>query len=321
MRAKRSKQYRKLMNQYAITFGFREPYQVLIDSGIIIAAARYKMRLGHLLQNTLHGDIKPMITQCCIRHLYNHPAETDAEKILRDEWIGVAKSAERRRCGHHELENPLSELECVMSCVDPKDNKSNKHKYIVASEDVRLRQALREVAGVPLIYINRSVMILEPMAGRSEDVRNREESGKMKVGFTNVRAGKRKREEADGEDDPESHVSEMHNGVDGSVPKKVKKARGPKGPNPLSVKKPKKENTQAQPRREPNSRGKTLQESIPHKHVKSEGSTVSGAHPGVESSNTSVKRKRKRKHSDEALGHISDGADGQLTGTHDDGSN
>lgn len=29
MRAKRSKKYRKLMNQYALTFGFREPYQVL----------------------------------------------------------------------------------------------------------------------------------------------------------------------------------------------------------------------------------------------------------------------------------------------------
>ena len=29
MRGKRSKQYRKLMQQYAITFGFREPFQVL----------------------------------------------------------------------------------------------------------------------------------------------------------------------------------------------------------------------------------------------------------------------------------------------------
>lgn len=29
MRAKRSKRYRKLMHQYELTFGFREPYQVL----------------------------------------------------------------------------------------------------------------------------------------------------------------------------------------------------------------------------------------------------------------------------------------------------
>ena len=29
MRAKRAKQYKKLMNQFSQTFGFREPYQVL----------------------------------------------------------------------------------------------------------------------------------------------------------------------------------------------------------------------------------------------------------------------------------------------------
>jgi U3 small nucleolar RNA-associated protein 23 len=29
MRAKRSKKYRKLMHQYELNFGFREPYQVL----------------------------------------------------------------------------------------------------------------------------------------------------------------------------------------------------------------------------------------------------------------------------------------------------
>ena len=32
MRGKRAKQYRKLMNQYALTFGFRKPYQVLGQS-------------------------------------------------------------------------------------------------------------------------------------------------------------------------------------------------------------------------------------------------------------------------------------------------
>ena len=29
MRGKRAKQYRKLMEQYSQTFGFREPYQVI----------------------------------------------------------------------------------------------------------------------------------------------------------------------------------------------------------------------------------------------------------------------------------------------------
>jgi U3 small nucleolar RNA-associated protein 23 len=40
MRAKRSKKYRKLMHQYEMTFGFREPYQVLgmLDASLGIAS-------------------------------------------------------------------------------------------------------------------------------------------------------------------------------------------------------------------------------------------------------------------------------------------
>jgi U3 small nucleolar RNA-associated protein 23 len=109
MRGKRSKQYRKLMHAYALTFGFRAPYQVLLSSTIIRDAARFKMQLGHMLSNTLHGEIKPMITQCCIRHLYKAVPEPGQERD-KEAWIDVAKQAERRRCGHHELEEPLSEL-------------------------------------------------------------------------------------------------------------------------------------------------------------------------------------------------------------------
>ena len=41
MRGKRSKQYRKLMEQYSMTFGFREPYQVIgACGGTSLADAR-----------------------------------------------------------------------------------------------------------------------------------------------------------------------------------------------------------------------------------------------------------------------------------------
>jgi U3 small nucleolar RNA-associated protein 23 len=78
MRGKRSKQYRKLMQQYAITFEFREPYQVLgqsllhrsplsnsltdtspVDAEIIQDAAKFKMDLVGGLERTLSGKVKP----------------------------------------------------------------------------------------------------------------------------------------------------------------------------------------------------------------------------------------------------------------------
>ena len=206
MRGKRSKQYRKLMHAYALTFHFRAPYQVLLSSTLIRDAARFKMQLGHMLSNTLHGEIKPMITQCCIRHLYDAVPEPGQERD-KEQWIEVAKQAERRRCGHHELETPLSELECIKSVLDPKGSGTNKHRYVVATQDRDVRAAMREVAGVPLVYINRSVMVMEPMAGRSAEVREAEEKSKVRAGLKSrrgaevVSSGEKRKADDDGDEE------------------------------------------------------------------------------------------------------------------------
>lgn len=237
MRGKRSKQYRKLMHAYALTFGFRAPYQVMLSSTIIRDAARFKMQLGHMLSNTLHGEIKPMITQCCIRHLYNAVPEPGQERD-KEQWIEVAKQAERRRCGHHELEEPLSELECIQSVLDPKGSGTNKHRYVVATQEREVRAAMREVAGVPLVYINRSVMVMEPMAGRSAEVREAEEKGKVRAGLKARRGAEVSGEKRKAVDDEDGEGAKEAD-VDAAVPKR-KKPKGPSGPNPLSVKKAKK---------------------------------------------------------------------------------
>ena len=238
MKAKRAKQYRKLMHQYHLHFGFREPYQVLLDADIIKDAARFKMKLGGMLENTLHGKIKPMITQCCIRHLYDINTSTPAEQAEKDNWIAAAKGAERRRCGHHELEEPLSALDCLESVVDPKGSGTNRHRYVVVSQDPEVRKRMRTIAGVPLVYINRSVMILEPMAMATEEVRKKEERVKLRSGLKSRResAGlKRKRDEV--EDEADAGRNE-----DAQVEResKKRKVRGPKGANPLSVMKTRK---------------------------------------------------------------------------------
>ncbi|KAK4890066.1 hypothetical protein LTR27_011172 [Elasticomyces elasticus] len=257
MRAKRSKQYRKLMQQYEMSFAFRPPYQILLDAAIIQLAHHQKLKLGDLLKGTLHGEIKPMITQCCIRHLYNAEASTPQEKREKEEWIETAKAAERRRCGHHELVEPLSAMECLMGTVDPKGSGGNKNRYVVATQDLEIRQALRKVVGCPLVYINRSVMILEPMATKSVKVREGEERSKLKAGLISRRpagaGAKRKREDdedgaregvEDGAEVPERvklmQAAEEEAGVHEPAVKK-RKVKGPKGPNPMSVKKAKPE--------------------------------------------------------------------------------
>lgn len=151
---------------------------------------------------------------------------------------------ERRRCDHHTLENPLSTFECLSAVIDPKSSLTNRHRYIVASQDEYLRKHCRAIKGVPLVYVKRSVMIMEPMAQGSVGAREGIEREKFKSGLKSRPStlGKRKR---DDEEDSESGSPIVGNGMPeraGREEKEIKKrkSRGPKGPNPLSVKKPKK---------------------------------------------------------------------------------
>ncbi|TFB06189.1 rRNA-processing protein utp23 [Trichoderma ghanense] len=246
MRGKRSKQYRKLMEQFSMTFGFREPYQVLVDAEMVKDANKCTMDLAARLQSTVHGKVKILITQCEIRKLY-----ADKDQPGGNAAIELAKTFERRRCGHHpdEYPKPLETIECLRSVVDPKSTGENKHRYVVASQNLDVRRMLRGIRGVPLIYIKRSVMILEPMADESVQIREREERRKFRAEIKKT-VGKRKREEKDeGAENGDHSESDDEDGERSKVTqaptteKKPKKNRGVKGANPLSVKKKKPQQT------------------------------------------------------------------------------
>jgi len=157
--------------------------------------------------------------------------------------IESAKRFERKRCGHHDLEQPLSALECLKSCVDPKGAGVNPHRYIVAVQEPEIRGKLRSIPGVPLIYITRSIVLLEPMSGVSTDTRERAEREKFRDGIRGTR--KRKRDEQEDTLVGEEVPGRARQDQDGPrVREKGKWAKGPKGPNPLSVKKSKKRENQ-----------------------------------------------------------------------------
>lgn len=250
-----------------------------------------------------------MITQCSIRHLYTLPTTTPAEKESKDLCIAAAKDAERRRCGHHELPEPLSELDCILSVVDPKGSGTNKNRYVVASQEHEVRRKMREVAGVPIVYLKRSVMILEPMSGRSEDVRNAEERGRIRAGLKGRRTPadsglKRKREdeEESGRDVSVARPDGQADGDGEPQAKKQKKAKGPKGPNPLSVMKAKKE-----PSKKSAAQDVEEERAVLRKATKSDPQAAEkalDASTAVEDASKSItegprKRKRKRKATDD----------------------
>ncbi|KOS19416.1 rRNA-processing protein utp23 [Escovopsis weberi] len=312
MRGKRSKQYRKLMEQFSQTFGFREPYQILVDAEMVQDATRFKMDLAAGLQRTVHGKVKPMITQCEIRKLYAQKAQPGG-----NDAIDLAKGFERRRCGHHpdQYPEPLETMECMRSVVDPKSTGQNKNRYVVASQSQAVRRMLRGIKGVPLIYIKRSVMILEPMADESVELRQREERGKFRADLKPT-LGKRKRGEESGgtttattptalaaaaatttstkrngaaegkredHDDDEEEEKE-HGAAAAALLKKAKKQRGVKGVNPLSMLKKKRKTAQDAPKKKAKSAPTEAEETAAgpakrkrKKKVKPEGGAAASA--------------------------------------------
>ncbi|KAK1223796.1 hypothetical protein PQX77_013320 [Marasmius sp. AFHP31] len=197
MKQKRAKAYRKLMHLYSMHFGFRKPYQVLVDSEICKEAVSHKLELVKQLGITLQGEVKPMITQCCIHELYLQKSQQPA--------VDLAKSFERRKCNHREA---IPGDECLTSVVGD----TNKHRYVIATQSQPLRSKLRAIPAVPLVHINRSVMVLEPPSDATIAAKREDEEKALRA------------------------PAPVHNIHTASEPP-PKKRKGPKGPNPLSVKK------------------------------------------------------------------------------------
>lgn len=242
-----------------------------------------------------------MITQCSIRHLYTLPTIPQPRK---DALIAIARSLERRRCNHHTLDNPLSTLECLASVIDPKKSMTNKNRYVVASQEDDVRRYCRAVKGVPLVYVKRSVMVMEPMAESSVGVREGMEKGKFRSGLRgkgHVAGSKRKRENSiDAEPGDVQDASSVNHGkgMEQEQVSKKKKLRGPKGPNPLSIKKPRRE--KATPIPSGQSGDKPAVDAVNIKDIKTGGSEEKSTNiiEGTldETQDPPKKRKRKRKH-------------------------
>ncbi|KAG7662810.1 uncharacterized protein J8A68_003664 [[Candida] subhashii] len=216
MRQKRAKAYKKQMNVYLHAFKFREPFQLIVDNEMVINCDQASYDIIKGFNRTIQAESKPMITQCCIQALY----DTKNQRA-----IDTAKTFERRRCNHREAIDPH---DCIESIVNIKGE--NKHRYVVATQNLPLRKKLRKIPGIPLIFMNRSVMVMEPMSDATAEYSRKYEEKKLTGGLNDAkRAGVINKEEEKPKEDKQT---------DGGEPPK-KKRKGPKGPNPLSVKKKK----------------------------------------------------------------------------------
>jgi U3 small nucleolar RNA-associated protein 23 len=69
MKVRRAKTHKRSIAFYRHHFGFREPYQVLLDGTFLHAATRYQIDLATFLPRVFHGQVKMLITPCIIAEL------------------------------------------------------------------------------------------------------------------------------------------------------------------------------------------------------------------------------------------------------------
>lgn len=240
---------------YKNTFKFRLPYQIVCDEHIIeeTYTKRYNLlnNLNKILQpNIIHASsgskqetdeaslnpkktLKLFVTQCSMQHIY----ETKNEELIEF----VKYNFERRRC-NHDYKDPKTSEDCIFSITNVTGKKdenevikninnmvigSNKHKYIVCTQDINLRRKLRRVPGVPIIhFMNSNVLLLEPISDTTKQYSINFETQKLTHGLNDSKNAGFKR--------AVEQISDTALPADAPAPAPKKKTNNP---NPLSVKK------------------------------------------------------------------------------------
>ena len=216
MKIKRAKKVSKILTYYKQNFGFHSPYLLLLDGTFCSACLTAKVNIKDQLPKFL-GEVKLLTTACCIKELEQlqgiNPSVYGA--------LMVTKTFQVYKCDHKVAK---SGQECILSLLTPSDNSQHKKVHLmVATNDNSLRAKVRSIAGVPLVYLHGNCPTLEKPSGLTTKFVEKTSENKL-LTLHQEKTIKELKKQVFGEPTP-------------SEPRKKKKRKGPKGPNPLSCKK------------------------------------------------------------------------------------
>lgn len=209
MKINRTKRAQKHLQFYSNHFGFREPYQVLIDGTFCFNALKSQFKIVDQIQKYFQKTIKPLTTACCI-------IESEGLGSKFQSTTQLLKEFKVHKCGHEK--RPLTGSACMKSMV-------GKSHYILATQDRDLQEWVRLKSGIPLVYLHQVAPTLDPPSEASQKAAERQTSKVLDVSkLEGERISFYKKKEGLIQETQESMV-------------RKKKRKG--GPNPLSCKKKK----------------------------------------------------------------------------------
>lgn len=149
--AKRFKNFRKTIQFYTQSFSFREPFQVIVDAEFIQEAVAREQNIFEEIEAVLGGRPLKCMTTECIR---NRLRELDQPNRNSKHFSVTKKFELLRLCRHLPA---LSPCECIVDLIRGKD----ASKFFVASNDPVLKEKLRLIPGIPIIYSQKGMVFLE----------------------------------------------------------------------------------------------------------------------------------------------------------------
>ncbi|XP_038906640.1 rRNA-processing protein UTP23 homolog isoform X2 [Benincasa hispida] len=236
MGIKKQKRQRRAVRFYTTCCGFRPPFKIFLDGTFV----------HHLISNQIMpaddaiaktvGDKVKLFTSRCVR------LELRALGQSYSRTFEAANQLFTARCNHVQRKS-------AEACIRDVIGESNPEHFFLATQDANLRQQLREIPGVPLIYGLRNALFMEqPSDVQRQFVKSLEEE-RMHMSEAERSLLKRKRKyevESDKTNGPEDFGDQ--NSEPQVFEKKKKKKSIPnnmidraqfkrnkaKGPNPLS---------------------------------------------------------------------------------------
>lgn len=196
MRVNRAKAVRKHLMFFRIVYGFDKAiFHVILDGNFIFAAIKYKVDIKERLDSLLQGaDVKIYVLRSVLDELKQVGAKAaGALEFAKSFCEPLDDSAFRGES--------VSDRTIAMMRQQHDDWLSapgkRKRRFMVATQDRELRTALGRVPGIPLVYLNKVIMVLEPPSSSSKDFNQQVESHKVALKPTEAaaveRVGKRKR--------------------------------------------------------------------------------------------------------------------------------
>ena len=270
-RLKRQKNHRKHLEFYRMQFQFKRPYKILLDGNFIHHCVKNNINVRDRLETAFSDkSIQPYVPDEVIEELTEIGAPCAEALAIASTFKRAASHGDKKKprpspqptknIDETQLNPPTNDEDAAAEDTTPTPTAAdgilrllghhNRHHYIVATQDVGLRKATYKIPGVPVLYLNIGVSVIEAPSKASKGYQAMAEQKKLAPRKDERRRLQQKqqddlRRQHDQERVPTGRDAELRLPKRSDVtsnPTKLKKRKGPRGPkqpNPLSMRKKK----------------------------------------------------------------------------------